>query len=319
MGGMAFLFPGQGSQKPGMGKDLVARYPYLRARYFDAADEILGRPLSRMCFEGDAEELNRTENTQPAVFVVSMAILDVLRAAGLEPDAVAGHSLGEYSALVCAGALDFPAALRLVDRRGTLMSQVNAANPGAMAALIGVPADRVGAICAEARLHTGEVVEPANFNEPEQTVVSGTERGVDHAMRLGRDAGARVVRLRVGAPFHCSLMSQVAERFAADLEAAPFTDPDLPVIANVTAAPLSTARAARQALVRQIASPVRWSETMRLLVDDGCRTFVEVGPGRALSGFAMKIAPDVPVHSTGQARRVDKLLEHFEMASVTPI
>lgn len=317
----AFLFPGQGSQKVGMGRDLLKARPDLAARYFDAADEILGLPITRLCFEGPEDELRRTENTQPAVFLVSMVILDLLREAGLEPDIVAGHSLGEYSALVAAGALDFADALRLVRRRGELMARINESVPGTMAALIGIGPGQVEECCALARLESGAVVEPANYNEPLQTVVSGAEPAVALAMELAREAGARVVALKVGAPFHSSLMEPVAEAFAADLSAVAMADPQIPVVANVTARRVETAAAVRDALLRQVAGAVRWAETMELLLAEGCDTLVEAGPGRALSGFAMKIAPEVPVHSTGQARRVEKLIAQFresrEAASVT--
>jgi [acyl-carrier-protein] S-malonyltransferase len=304
----AFLFPGQGSQKAGMGLDFVTRHPELQARWFDAADDILGIPLSRLCFDGPEELLRQTENTQPAIFTVSMAILDVLRSAGVRPDATAGHSLGEYSALVCAGVLDFAAALRLVRLRGELMAQVNERTPGAMAAIIGLPPEEVEALCARAAEATGGVVEPANYNEPEQTVVSGAAEPVGHAMDLARDAGARVVPLRVGAPFHCSLMKVLTDEFGAALDAVPFADPEIPVIANITGEYVTTGDAAREALRAQVSGAVRWTGTMRLLAADGVDTFVEAGPGRVLTGFAMKIVPDLTVHSAGQVRRIDALL-----------
>ncbi|HUG82922.1 MAG TPA: ACP S-malonyltransferase, partial [Euzebya sp.] len=202
---IAFLFPGQGSQKVGMGADLVAAHPAVRARYFDAADEILGIDLTSLCFEGPEEALRSTDNTQPAIFTMSMAVLDVLRQAGIEPDAVAGHSLGEYAALVCAGALQFPDALRLVRRRGELMAAVNARTPGSMVAVIGLPPEAVEGLCATAR-EGGGVVEPANYNEPEQTVISGEAGPVARAAAMAVEAGARAVPLEVGAPFPGSLM-----------------------------------------------------------------------------------------------------------------
>jgi [acyl-carrier-protein] S-malonyltransferase len=318
MSRVAFLFPGQGSQKVGMGRDLVDLWPELKTRYFEAADEILGMPLSRLCFEGDEEELRRTENAQPAIVLVSVAILDVLRSAGFEPSAAAGHSLGEYSALVCAGALDFADALLLVRRRGELMARVNTSTPGMMAALIGLDPDRVEDLCARAAAETEGVVEPANYNEPGQTVVSGEEKPVTRAMELAREAGARVVPLRVGAPFHCSMMSGLEEEFGAALDAVTISAPRLPVIANISATPVITAAQVRNALLRQIASPVRWTETMRYLMADGVDTFVEAGPGRALSGFAMKIAPELPVHSVGQARRLTRFIEQFAGDSTIP-
>jgi [acyl-carrier-protein] S-malonyltransferase len=306
---MAFLFPGQGSQVVGMGLDLVENYPKLKSRYFDAADDILQIPLSKLCFEGGEEELRRTENAQPAILTVSLAILDVLRSGGVEPKAAAGHSLGEYSALVCAGALDFADALRLVRRRGELMAAVGASVPGTMAAVIGLAPERVAELCLQGKELTGGVVEPANYNEPEQTVISGEDKPVSRVAELAREAGARVVPLKVSAPFHSSLMAGLEEEFAAALEEVTFHDPRLPVIANVTSAPVTTAAEVRAALLRQVAGPVRWTETMRRLVADGYDTFVEAGPGRVLTGFAMKIAPEIPVHSVGQERRLRRFFD----------
>ncbi|MFC5826908.1 ACP S-malonyltransferase [Nonomuraea insulae] len=305
---VAFLFPGQGSQKVGMGLDFVQRYPELERRWFGAADDILGLPLSRLCFEGPEDELVRTENTQPAVFVVSMAIIDVLRAGGMQPEAVAGHSLGEYAALTCAGVLGFAEALRLVRLRGELMAGVNESTPGTMAAIIGLSPGRVEELCEQVSGKHGGVVEPANYNEPEQTVISGEAEPVAAAAELARGAGARVVPLRVGAPFHCSLMSPLIEEFGAAMDAVPFADPAIPVVANVTGDYVRTGAAAKEALRRQVSGAVRWTETMRLLAHDGYDTFVEAGPGRVLTGFAMKIVPELPVHSAGQARRLDRLL-----------
>lgn len=303
-----FMFPGQGSQKVGMGRDFVDRYPELQARYFDAADEILGFPISTLCFEGPEEDLRRTDNTQPAIFLVSMAILDVLRANGVQPAAVAGHSLGEYSALVCAGVLDFADGLRLVRRRGELMAGVDERTPGAMAAIIGTPPEAVEEFCAAARESSGGIVEPANYNEPEQTVISGQSRPVEIAMELAEQAGARVVRLQVGAPFHCSLMDVLADEFAAALDACTFQDPTMPVVANVTGDYVRSADEVKAALHRQVAGSVQWTATLRRLATDGYDPFVEVGPGRVLSGFSMKVNPDLEVHSAGQVRRLEKLL-----------
>jgi [acyl-carrier-protein] S-malonyltransferase len=306
---MAFLFPGQGSQVVGMGLDLVEHYPKLKARYFDAADDILRLPLSKLCFEGGEEELRRTENAQPAILTVSLAVLDVLRSGGIEPEAAAGHSLGEYSALVCAGALDFADALRLVRRRGELMAEVGASVPGTMAAVIGLAPERVAELCLQGKELTGGVVEPANYNEPGQTVISGEDKPVARVTELAREAGARVVPLKVSAPFHSSLMAGLEEEFAAALEEVTFRDPRLPVIANVTSAPVTTAAEVKAALLRQVAGPVRWTETMHRLVADGYDTFVEAGPGRVLTGFAMKIAPEIPVHSVGQERRLRRFFD----------
>lgn len=308
MAGTVFMFPGQGSQKVGMGRDLAERYPHLAAQTLGAADEVLGFDLTRLCSEGPEEDLRRTDNTQPAIFAVSMLALAVLREHGLDADAAAGHSLGEYSALVCAGALGFADALRLVRRRGELMAAVNERTPGAMAAVIGLPPEEVDALCSRAR-EEGGVVEAANYNEPEQTVISGEAEPVERAMALARDAGARVVPLQVGAPFHCSLMRDLAEEFAEALDACTFADPQIPVVANVTGTFVRTADEVRDALRRQVAGSVRWTDTLRTLAAAGYDSYVEVGPGRVLTGFSMKVNPDLAVHSAGELRRIDKLLQ----------
>lgn len=312
MARVAFLFPGQGSQKVGMGKDLVERHPHLR-EFFARADEVLGFPLTRLCFDGPDTELVQTQNTQPAIFVVSMAILDVMRKAGLRAEAAAGHSLGEYGALVCAGVLEFEDALRLVRRRGELMAGVNARTPGAMAAVIGLAGEAVAEACRKAQAETGGVVEPANYNTPQQTVISGQEAAVVRAMALAQEAKAeKVVRLQVGAPFHCSLMSALQEEFAATLEKYPFKDPSVPVVANVSGDYVRTADAVKDALRRQVAGAVRWTDSINRLAADGFDTFVEVGPGRTLVGLGRQIQPDVAGHSTGDAKRLDTVLAQLK-------
>lgn len=304
----AYLFPGQGSQKVGMGKDLVERHPHLAA-FFARADEVLGIGLTKLCFEGPDSELVQTQNTQPAIFLVSMAILDVLRKAGARPEAAAGHSLGEYGALVCAGVLEFEDALKLVRRRGELMAGVNARTPGAMAAVIGPTGDAVAELCRRAQAEGVGVVEAANYNTPQQTVISGQEAAVERAMALAKEAGAeKVVRLQVGAPFHCSLMSSLQTEFAAELEKYPFRDPQFPVVANVTGDYVATAAAVKDALRRQVAGAVRWTDSIKRLAADGFDTFVEVGPGRTLVGLARQIQPELTGHSTGDAKRLDTYL-----------
>jgi len=306
---IAVLFPGQGAQKVGMGRDFAERYPALLDRYFRPADEILGFGLTELCFNGPDERLVETQNTQPAIFLVSMAVLDVLRAEGIVPEAVAGHSLGEYSALVCAGTLRFEDALRLVRRRGELMAEVNARTPGAMAAVMGLPPERVDAVCRATREVGAGVVEPANYNTPEQTVISGERAAVERASAAAKEAGAgRVIPLQVGAPFHCSLMSELADEFAAELDRYEFRDPQIPVVANATGDWVRTAAEVKEALRRQVAGPVRWVDSMRRLADAGCDTFIESGPGRALTGMSLKINPALAAYGAEDSRRLETTL-----------
>lgn len=282
---IAFLFPGQGSQRVGMGLEFSEADPTIRAEVFEAADRILGLPISTLCFTGPAEALLRTENTQPGIFLASMAALRALRAAGIRPHVVAGHSLGEYSALVGAGALAFEDGLRIVRRRGELMAEVAAKTPGAMAAIIGLSAEGVEACCAEAG--AGGLVEVANYNAPDQVVVSGERARVEAAMTLAKARGAsQVVALPVGAPFHCWLMRGLRDEFAAFLAGFPIRDPELPVVANATGDYVRNAGAIRAALVAQVAAPVRWTRTMERLIADGVEAFVEAGPSRVLTGLA---------------------------------
>ena len=309
MARIAFMFPGQGSQKVGMGREFAERYPELVERYFKPADDILGYGLTELCFNGPEEALRRTDNTQPAIFLVSMAILDLLRKQGVRPEAAVGHSLGEYSALVCAGVLRFEDALRLVRRRGELMAAVNQRTPGAMAAVLGLAPDQVDAVCTAARDEGAGVVEAANYNTPEQTVISGEAGAVQRAIALAKEAGAeRVVPLQVGAPFHCSLMDDMGAEFAAELDKYHFADPQIPVIANVAGDYVRTAAEVKDALRRQVAGSVRWTATMQRLAADGYDTFIEVGPGRVLTGMNMKINPDLPAYGSEDQRRLDALL-----------
>lgn len=307
MARVVFMFPGQGSQRVGMGRDFTERHPELLERYYRRADEILGFPLTELCFNGPEADLTQTQNAQPAILLTSTVILDVLRANGVDAAAAAGHSLGEYSALVCAGVLRFEDALRLVRRRGELMAGINARTPGAMAAIMGLTPEQVGEVCDAAR--ADGVVEPANYNSPEQTVISGEEAGVRRAMALAKDAGAeRVVPLQVGAPFHCSLMNDLKDEFAAELDKYEFSDPRIPVIANVTGDYVRTAAEVKEALRRQVAGAVRWSDAMRRFAADGYDTFVEVGPARVLTGLSMRINPDLAVFGTENGKRLDALL-----------
>jgi [acyl-carrier-protein] S-malonyltransferase len=283
MGRIACVFPGQGSQYSGMGRRMAEAYALARD-VFERADAVLGFPLSRLCFEGDEEELKRTENTQPAILTTSVACYRVLEQAGVRPDFVAGHSLGEYTALVAAGALAFEDAVVLVRRRGRYMQEAVPLGQGAMAAILGASAEVVEQICREAA--RGQVCAPANFNSPQQVVIAGHAEAVERAVALARERGARrAVLLPVSAPFHCVLMRPAEERLAEDLARVAFADPKIPLVNNVDAALVASAEAARDGLRRQVSRPVRWEESVRRLLAEGVRTFIEVGPGRVLSGL----------------------------------
>jgi len=291
----AFLFPGQGSQYAGMGKSLFSNFPAVR-RVFEEADHALAFPISKLCFEGPEEGLKLTHNTQPALLTVSAAAMQVLRENRIEPDFVAGHSLGEYSALVAAGSLGLADAVRLVRQRGMYMQEAVPVGVGAMAALLKLPEGKLDEVLRQAAL--GDVVSTANLNSPDQVVIAGHAVAVARAVELAKAAGARrAVLLPVSAPFHCALMRPAQERLAPELRAATTRDPRVPVIANVDAAPRTTAAGAIDALVAQVSSPVRWEDSVNRLVAEGVTTFVEVGPGTVLSGLVKKIARDAAVFS----------------------
>ncbi len=291
MGKVAFLFPGQASQYPGMGKELAEKYPAARA-VFDEADTALGISVSNMCFEGTEDELKLTANTQPAILTVSVAAFRVLAEKGITADFVAGHSLGEYSALVAAGSLKFADAVNLVRKRGTYMQEAVAAGQGAMAAIMGLSPAVVQDVCKRAA--EGEVCAPANLNSPEQTVISGTASAVKRAVEIASQSGAkRAVILPVSAPFHSALMMPAQEKLAKDLHATAFGDLQLPLVTNVDADTIRTGEEARGSLERQVSMTVRWEESMRTLLDEGVNTFVEVGPGRVLTGLMRQIERSV--------------------------
>lgn len=308
--GGALLFPGQGSQFAGMGRDLAARFPEARAVYerADAALAPLGLSVSKVSFEGTEDVLKQTAVTQPAILTHSIAVWEVLRARGLTPGIAAGHSLGEYSALVAAGALSLEDAVVLVRRRGLFMQEAVPAGRGAMSAVLGLAPEEVAAACAEAAGATGEACAAANFNSPEQTVIAGTASAVAKVAEILKGRGARrVLPLPVSAPFHCALMKPAEEKLAPFLDATTFLPLAFPVVTNVDAAPNSDPAAAREALKRQVCSSVRWVETVRFLSGAAPRA-VECGPGSVLAGLAKRIAAGWPVVSTSDAAGVEKLL-----------
>ena len=289
----AFVFPGQGAQKVGMGQSLAEACEAAKA-VFEQADEALGMRLSSLCFAGPEEELRLTENTQPAILATSIAALRCLEAQGVRPDFVAGHSLGEYSALVAAGALRFEDALRIVRQRGQFMQEAVPAGEGAMAALLGVDVETVEAVCREASERG--VCSPANLNSPSQVVIAGHKSAVEYAVTLAKQRGARrAVMLAVSAPFHCALMQPAAERLQPVLGDTAFADLNVPLITNVDAAIITSGEQARVALVRQVASPVRWSESVKRLLDAGVTRFVELGPGKVLSGLLKQMRPEAQI------------------------
>jgi [acyl-carrier-protein] S-malonyltransferase len=301
----AFLFPGQGSQFAGMGKSLAENFPAARAR-FEEADDALGFSLSQLCFEGPDEELKKTENTQPALLAVSVAALAAIRTEIAEPDYVAGHSLGEYSALVAAGGLEFGDALRLVKKRGRYMQEAVPAGVGAMAALLKLPEGKLGEILTEAA--QGEVVTAANLNSPDQVVIAGNAGAVARAMELAKASGAkRVVPLPVSAPFHCPLMEPAQLRLKEDLDATAFSDLRIPLVNNWKGRQIRTAAEAREGLFQQVPNPVRWTGSMRTLEAAGVERWFEVGAGAVLSGLLRTIVTGAKCVPFGEAKDLEKL------------
>ncbi|MFL5575399.1 MAG: ACP S-malonyltransferase [Gemmatimonadaceae bacterium] len=312
---IVLLFPGQGSQKPGMGKDLADAFP-AAFEAFEAVDAALGAPLSRLCFEGPAEELTLTHNAQPALLAHGAAAWAATRER-LAPHvrAAAGHSLGEFTAYHAAGALSLGDAARLVRRRGELMYESGVQRPGAMAALLGDPSEPLEAICERASAEAGLVV-PANYNSPGQTVISGEVAGVERAMEIAKEKGVkRAVRLNVSGAFHSPLMEPAARGLGEALDAAEFTDAGFPIYANVTAEPVQGAATARELLLAQLTSPVRWTQVVeRLAARFPSALFVEMGPGTVLAGLVKKIAPGATVVPCGTAADVEKLLSEVAAA-----
>jgi len=300
LGKIAFVFPGQGAQAVGMGKDAYESSEAARSIY-DQADEALGFPISKLSFEGPEDELRQTANTQPALLATSIALLEVYKKHGLKPDYVAGHSLGEYSALVAAGVLKFDDAVKLVRARGLFMEQAVPGGRGAMAAVLGAERAALQTLCADITAG-GAVVELANVNCPGQIVVSGSAEGVAAVVERGKEAGAkRVIPLEVSGPFHSSLMQPAADNLAQELAKAEFRDAEVPVVANVHAKPVTSGDELRELLVKQVVSPVQWEDTIGFLIAEGVDTFVEIGSGTVLAGLIKKIDKTVQVISVNSA------------------
>lgn len=307
---IAFLFPGQGSQVVGMGKELADRFPNA-AQTFAEADDALGYRLSQLCFEGPEEQLRLTEITQPAILAASIATYRVLEEQGIKPQFAAGHSLGEYSAHVAARTLSFADAIRTVRDRGRYMQEAVPVGVGAMAAILGMDAEKVAAVCIEAA--QGQVCEAANINSPEQIVISGHAEAAQRAANLATERGAKkAVMLQVSAPFHCSLMKPAQDRLAENLHALKFANPAVPVVCNVDAKPITDANSSRDALIRQVTGSVRWADSIKYLIGEGITTFVEVGPGKVLFGLMRQIDRSQKCLNVGDSASLEKGLEYFQ-------
>ena len=307
----AFLFPGQGSQSVGMGKDLADNFSVAR-EVFEEADQALGFSISKFCFEGPEEELRKTVNTQPAILTVSVAALQVLQQAGISFDITAGHSLGEYSALVAAGVLNFADAVRLVNKRGQFMQEAVPLGEGAMAAVMGMEREKVVAICAEVEKEAG-AVQAVNFNCPGQIVIAGKTVAVEKAAAALKAAGAkRAIMLPVSAPFHSTLLQPAAEKLASELDQVSFHEPKSPVVANVTGKISTNSAEIKQLLVTQAANPVLWEDCVATVAAYGSTVSVEIGPGKVLTGFTKKIAPEIATFNVEDMESLQKTLDYFK-------
>ena len=305
---IAYIFPGQGSQGVGMGKDLFDNFPKAR-EVFEEADDALDFKLSEMCFSGTAEDLALTANTQPAILTVSVAAFRAMEAENYPlPDFVAGHSLGEYSALVAAKALSFSDAVKTVRKRGMYMQEAVPVGVGAMAAILGLPVETVENACVEAA--QGQVCSPANINSPAQIVIAGNSEAIDRAIEILKERGAkRAIKLNVSAPFHCALMKPAQEKLASDLQEINFEDLKFPVIENVSAEANTKSERAREALTMQVSAPVRWADSIENLIAEGVETFVEVGAGKILAGLVRQINRDVRCLSVEDSGSLKNTLE----------
>ena len=305
---IAFVFPGQASQYVGMGKELFDNYEESR-RVFEKADQTLGFPISRLCFEGPEEGLQLTPNTQPAILTTSIAVWIMLKHAGVKPDYVAGHSLGEYSALIAAESLSFEDAVSLVRKRGQYMQEAVPVGEGSMAAIIALERAKVENICQQ----VGDGVQPANYNSPVQVVISGTRQGVDKAMELALQGGAkRATLLPVSAPFHSRLMLPAQEKLKVDIERTMFHSLLIPLVTNVDARVIHTPQEAMDSLIRQVTSPVKWEDSIRHIIGHGVSTFVEVGPSKVLSNLIKRIDKRVKTFNIEDIETLNKLLDHYK-------
>jgi [acyl-carrier-protein] S-malonyltransferase len=309
MSNVAYVFPGQGSQQPGMGRALAETYPIARETFAEA-DEILGFALSALCFEGPAESLTETTNAQPAILTTSVAALRALRAARPElpaPCCTAGHSLGEYSALVASGALAFADAVRLTRLRGQLMARAGGAQPGSMAAILKLQDEQVADICRQAAERSGSPVQVANYNSPGQVVISGGPAGVAAALELVKSAGGRAMPLAVSVAAHSVLMAPAAAEFAGHVAETPFNDPQVTVIGNVHALPLTSAAEIRAELIAQLTSPVQWTASVACMAATGASTLIELGPGNVLTGLTKRINPALTTASVAEPAHIEGL------------